>query len=219
MLSCSCTAATKLNTTAVRFFFCFSKVNCLFGFSSRTQRDSSVAAFVIVHSGSYGRLKEKYFYIYFCSTTAALKWNAAAIGFQLLFEPGLFIWLLGWEQSCHVFIKSESWTCSLSLFQELHQSRTQSLQTFWSAGQRLEDGRRWAPQISTAEILWFRLLCALLRAVGDSEGAMFHVKCFRKVATATLHEIYPSFSEEQEYILAILFYVCYPFGNCSFIML
>ena len=59
----------------------------------------------------------------------------------------------------------------------------------------------------------------ILRAVRDSEGAMFHVKCFRKVATATLHEIYPSFSEEQEYILAILFYVCYPFGNCSFIML
>ena len=64
MLSCSFTAAIKLNTTAVRFFFCFSKVNCLFGFSSRTQRDSSVAAFVIVHSGSYGRLKEKYFYIF-----------------------------------------------------------------------------------------------------------------------------------------------------------
>ena len=156
---------------------------------------------------------------YSCSCNATSTWNTVAVKILLLLEAGLFIWLLGWEQSCHVFIKSESWTCSLSLFQELYQSRTQSLQTFWSAGQRLEDGRRWAPQISTAEILWFRLLCALLRAVGDSEGAMFHVKCFRKVATATLHEIYPSFSEEQEYILAILFYVCYPFGNCSFIML
>lgn len=218
MLSCSCTAATKLNTTAVRFFFLFFQSELFIWFFVHDPKGFIGGCVCNSSFRLLGQTKRKIF-LHFCSTTAASKWNAAAIRFQLLFESGLFIWLLGWEKSCHVFIKSESWTCSLSRFQELHQSRTQSLQTFWPAGQRLEDGRLWASQISTAEILWFRLLCALLRAVGDSEGAMFHVKCFRKVATATLHEIYPSFSEEQEYILAILFYVCYPFGNCSFIML
>ena len=45
--------------------FCFSKLNCLFGFSSRKvpQRDSSMAAFVTVHAGSYGGQQEKSFSI------------------------------------------------------------------------------------------------------------------------------------------------------------
>ena len=45
------------------FFFCFSKLNCLFGFSSRkvSQRDSWMSAFVIAHAGSVRRTTGKIF--------------------------------------------------------------------------------------------------------------------------------------------------------------
>ena len=45
------------------FFSCFSKLNCSFGFSSRkvSQRDSSMAAFMLVHVSSYGGPQKKIF--------------------------------------------------------------------------------------------------------------------------------------------------------------
>ena len=203
MLSCSCTAATKLNTTAVRFFFCFSKVNCLFGFSSRTQRDSSMAAFVTVHSGSYGRLKEKYFYIFALPLPPQNEMQLLS-GF-CCYSNLVCLFGFGVEKSvatCSSKVKVEH--AHLVTFRSCTNLVPRVFRLFRQLGNAWKtlgtsNLNRRNPAVSVVlRMPQFLNGSKILRAVRDSEGAMFHVKCFRKVATATLHEIYPSFSEEQE---------------------
>ena len=110
-LSCSCTATTKWNTTAVEVLFLFSYLNCLFCFSSRkvSQRDSSMAAFLLVFDNlmqvltAENRKNHLTFQIfnYSCSSTAVTKWNIAAIKILQLFKAGLFIWFFGWGKRRH----------------------------------------------------------------------------------------------------------------------
>ena len=63
-LSCSCTVATKWNTTAVFFFSDFKTELFIWFFveeSVASQRDSSMVAVVTVHAGSYGGQQVKSF--------------------------------------------------------------------------------------------------------------------------------------------------------------
>ena len=183
-----------------------------------------MAAFVIVHSGSYGRLKEKYFYIFALPLSPQNEIQLLS-GFccysNLVCLFGF--WVEKSVATCSSKVKVEhahlvafrSCTNLVPRVFRLFRQRGNAWKTLGTSNLN----RRNSAVPVVLRMPQFLNGSKILRAVRDSEGAMFHVKCFRKVATATLHEIYPSFSEEQEYILAILFYVYYPFGNCSFIML
>ena len=86
--------ATNWNTTGV-FFFGFSKLNCLFGFSSRkVSHRNGIRRWLRFWQScrllrwTTGKIFQWTFEIfnYSCSSTAATKWNIAAIKILLLFD-------------------------------------------------------------------------------------------------------------------------------------
>ena len=105
-LSCFCTAATKLKTTTVtiKFHFLFFQNWMLIWFfiEERVAKefidgcvyDSSCRLYI---TADYGKnILTFEIFNYSRSSTAATKWNTAAIKILAIFEDGLFIWVLGW---------------------------------------------------------------------------------------------------------------------------
>ena len=138
-LSCSC---AKWNTTPVKFLFLLFKPELFIWFfvEKVSQKDSSMAAFLTVHTGCYGGLQEKYFNIsnfnYLCSSFIIL-----------LLEAGLFIWFLGWGKLRHGI--QRMWKLSMQAFTAEYRK------SFWThllAFQELHP--RWACVIFTVSVLF-----------------------------------------------------------------
>jgi len=124
-LSCSCTADTKWNATAVKvdlkktdLFICY--------FANKSVAKGLIAAFVIVHAGSYSALREKSFnisylwlFVFFhcCNEMKYSCYQDSSVIRSWFIS--LFIWLLGWGKIGFAmgFNESESWTCRLFIQQ------------------------------------------------------------------------------------------------------
>ena len=113
-----------------RFFFCFSKLKLSICFSSRkvSHRDSSTAAFLLGFDSLTQALMADFrknpltfqIFNYSCSSTAATKWNTAAIKILLLFEAGLFIWFFGWGKRHHVI--QRKWMLNMQTFTAVYRN-------------------------------------------------------------------------------------------------
>ena len=103
-LSCPCTAATKMENN----YYQVSSSECFFNWivdlvfrwgkcRKRIHRWLRLCHFMQAITEDYRKnLLSFQIFNYSCSSTAATKWNTAAIKLLPLFEDGLFIWFLGW---------------------------------------------------------------------------------------------------------------------------
>ena len=129
-LSCPCTAATKWHTATVKFLYSKIELNCLFGFSWKkvSQRDSSMAALDSswrLLRRTKGKIFQHFKFLVFVFFQCRLKMEYSCFQDSSVIRNWVVYLVFGLREALPRrntpgSNESESWTFSLTRFQELH---------------------------------------------------------------------------------------------------